>query len=94
MIVPEIKIGISIFFCSSNSLIAKRAALQLSVSNTVSTKNRSTAPSISPATCSIYDYFNWSKLILRYPGLLTSGLKDAVRFVGPIAPATNLGLSV
>ena len=31
--------------------------------------------------------------MLRNPGLFTSGLKDAVRLVGPIAPATNLGIS-
>jgi len=34
-----------------------------------------------------------SKVILRKPGLLTSGERDAVRFVGPIAPATNRGFS-
>ena len=94
VIVPEMNIGISHFRFSNKSNKANKAALQLSVSNTVSTKNRSTPPSKSPRACSLYAEARSSKVIFRYPGLFTSGLMDAVRLVGPIAPATYLGSSV
>ena len=38
--------------------------------------------------------FRSSKFTARNPGSFTSGDIDAVRFVGPMEPATNLGLSV
>jgi hypothetical protein len=46
-----------------------------------------------PATASAYVAARSSKLTLRAPGSLTSGEIDAVRLVGPIAPATKRGLS-
>ena len=53
VIVPDIKIGISLLFFSNKFNNAKRAALQFSVSKTVSTKNRSTPLSKSPFACSL-----------------------------------------
>jgi len=63
------------------------------VSNTVSTSRRSAPPSISPSTASRYASTSASKVMLRAPGSLTSGEIDAVRLVGPSAPATKRGLS-
>jgi hypothetical protein len=71
--------------------IANSAAFKLSVSNVVSGSSKSTPPSRSPRACSLYAAANSSKLIARNPGFSTSGDSDAVRLVGPIAPATNRG---
>ena len=51
--VPDTIIGNSMFLVSNTSIIAKRAALQFKVSNTVSTKSKSTPPSINAVTCSV-----------------------------------------
>ena len=72
--------------------MAKRAAFAFKVSKTVSTNNKSAPPSTKPRTCSWYAITNSSKVTARKPGSLTSGDKDKVRLVGPIEPATNLGL--
>ena len=48
---------------------------------------------MSPRTCSSYAARSSSNVMARNDGLLTSGEMDNVRFVGPIAPATNRGLS-
>ncbi len=72
---------------------AKMAALALRVSKIVSMKSRSAPPSSSPLVASVYAATSWSKLTLRAPGSLTSGEMDAVRVVGPSAPATYLFLS-
>ena len=90
-IVPEIMSGTSAPRRSSSSRIAYSAALQFSVSKTVSTSSRSTPPSSSASACSAYAAASSSKLTLRNPGLLTSGESEAVRLVGPSAPATNRG---
>jgi hypothetical protein len=63
------------------------------VSKIVSTSRMSAPPSQRPATESVYVATSSSKLTLRAPGSLTSGEIDAVRLVGPIAPATKRGLS-
>ena len=52
VIVPETKIGSLEFSSSRSVLTAYRAALQLSVSKTVSIKNKSTLPSYRPLACS------------------------------------------
>ena len=52
VIVPETKIGKSCLTSSNNVLTAKSAALQFSVSKTVSIKKRSTPPSRRPFACS------------------------------------------
>ena len=62
-----------------------------SVSNTVSIKIMSTPPAISARVTSEYAATSSSKLMLRNPGSLTSGDSDAVRLVGPKAPATKRG---
>ena len=46
-----------------------------------------------PLAASRYAATSWSKVTLRAPGSLTSGEIDAVRVVGPSAPATYRGLS-
>ena len=53
VIVPETIIGKRIFLFSKTTSMANSAALQLRVSNTVSTNNISTPPSSKPFTCSI-----------------------------------------
>ena len=93
VIVPETKIGISTSRSSNNSRTAKSAALQFRVSNTVSIRYKSTPPSKRPLAWSLYASFNSSKAIFLNPGLLTSGPSEAVRLVGPRAPATKRGLS-
>ena len=93
VIVPETIIGSSIFFSSKTSSIANNAALQFKVSKTVSTNNISTPPSTKPITCSLYAFLSWSNVIPLKAGFSTSGEIDAVLFVGPIDPATNLGFS-
>ena len=52
VIVPETKIGNFESFSSSRVLTAYNAALQLSVSKTVSIKNKSAPPSNQPLACS------------------------------------------
>ncbi len=66
--------------------------MQLSVSNTVSTSKMSAPPSIKAIICSEYAFTSWSNVTALKPGLFTSGEMDAVLLVGPIEPATNLGL--
>ena len=63
------------------------------MSKIVSTNNKSTPPSIKASTCCLYAMRNSSKVTALNSGLLTSGLKLAVRFVGPILPATKRGFS-
>ncbi len=91
--VPETITGRRSPLASISSSSAKIAALALSVSNTVSTRNRSTPPSSKPSACSRYASRSSSKWVLRAPGSLTSGLMLAVRGVGPSAPATKRGLA-
>ena len=74
---------------SNNDSSANNAARELSESNTVSTSSRSTPPSIKPLACSVYASTNWSYVTARNAGSLTSGEMEAVRFVGPSAPATK-----
>ncbi len=78
---------------SNTSSIANNAALALRVSKMVSTISTSLPPSISALACSKYAARNCSKLMLRAPGSLTSGLMLAVLGVGPSAPTTKRGLS-
>jgi hypothetical protein len=52
VIVPDNMTGRLIFCSAKYSAMAKSAALQFSVSNTVSTKRRSIPPSISLSICS------------------------------------------
>ena len=74
----------------SNSVSsANNAARELSESNTVSTSNTSAPPSTRPLACSTYASTNWSYVTARNAGSLTSGEMEAVRFVGPSAPATK-----
>ena len=68
---------------------ANSAALAFNVSNTVSIKIMSTPPAISARVTSQYAVTSSSKLIFRNPGSFTSGDSDAVRLVGPKAPATK-----
>ena len=53
VIVPEIMIGTRMLCLSKYRSIAHNAALQLSVSNTVSTNNRSAPPSSRPRVDSV-----------------------------------------
>ena len=79
---------------SSNTVsTAKIAALAFRVSKIVSMKSRSDPPSSRPLVASAYAATSWSKDTLRAPGSLTSGEMDAVRVVGPSAPATYRFLS-
>ena len=68
---------------------ANNAARELSESNTVSTSSTSTPPSTRPLACSTYASTNWSYVTARKAGSLTSGEMEAVRLVGPSAPATK-----
>ena len=72
---------------------AKMAALALRVSKIVSMNSRSAPPSSRPLVATEYAATSWSKPTLRAPGSLTSGEMDAVRVVGPSAPATYRVLS-
>ena len=93
VIVPEMMTG-QRRPCSSKSVsTAKIAALALSVSKIVSIISRSLPPSTSPRAASRYAVASWSKDTLRAPGSLTSGEIEAVRVVGPRAPATQRGRS-
>ena len=71
---------------------ASRAALALSVSNTVSISSRSTPPSRSASICSAYAARSVSKSMARKAGFSTSGDIEAVLPVGPTDPATKRGL--
>ena len=68
--------------------------MAFNVSKTVSTNKKSTCPSTRAATCSLYAVTSSSNVIALNPGSLTSGDIEAVLVVGPILPATNLGLSL
>ncbi len=89
VIVPEIMIGTTVPRFVASSEMAWIAALALSVSKIVSISNTSTDPSSNPRTCSVYAARRSSNVTARNPGSDTSGEIDAVRFVGPIAPATK-----
>ena len=91
VMVPEIITGTRIPVSSVTSAIAAIAALALSVSKIVSISRRSAPPSSSPLTCSAYALRSSSKVTARKPGLATSGEIEAVRLVGPMAPATKRG---
>ena len=91
--VPETITGVLKWRSARTPLMAKRAALAFSVSNTVSTISRSTSPSSNALTCSPYAATRSSNVMLRKLGSFTSGDMEAVRFVGPMLPATNRGLS-
>jgi hypothetical protein len=91
VIVPEIITGISRPSFSQSWSIANSAAFAFSVSKIVSTRKRSTPPSASADAASVYVATRSSKEVLRKPGSLTSGEIDAVRLVGPTAPATKRG---
>src|ERR687898_268181 len=93
VMVPEIMIGTSRFSSSRYSLIAKIAAFAFRVSKIVSTSSRSTPPSTSPRAASLYASLRSSKVTFLKLGLFTSGDREAVRLVGPMAPATKRGLS-
>ena len=82
-IVIDTIIGISKFLLLSTSFDANKADLICNTSWQVSIKRRSTPPSIRPYICYLYDCFNSSKSICPNVGNLV---------VGPIEPATNLGL--
>ncbi len=88
MIVPETTTGHR-RPCSSKSVsTAKIAAFALRVSKIVSMTIRSAPPSTRPRAAVPYAATSSSKLMLRAPGSLTSGEIEAVRVVGPSAPAT------
>ncbi len=91
--VPETMTGKRRPARSKNVSSAKSAAFPFSVSKIVSTRKRSAPPSASPSIASPYEATRSSKRTLRAPGSLTSGDIDAVRLVGPSAPATKRGLS-
>ena len=91
--VPETMTGQRRPRSSKTVSTAKIAALALRVSKIVSMSSRSTPPSTRPLVASAYAATSWSKVTLRAPGSLTSGEIDAVRVVGPSAPATYRGRS-
>jgi hypothetical protein len=93
VIVTEITSGSRTLLSSNTFSIAKMAAFALSVSKIVSSSSRSAPPSIRPRTWSSYAARVWSKVMLRKAGLLTSGEIERVRFIGPMEPPTNRGLS-
>ena len=88
VMVPETMTGQRRPRSSKTVSTAKIAALALRVSKIVSMNTRSAPPSISPSVASVYAATSWSKDTLRAPGSLTSGEMEAVRVVGPSAPAT------
>ena len=92
VIVPEIMSGSFAPVSSKYSSIAKSAALALSVSKIVSTRIRSTPPSTSAFTATLYASFTWSKVTARKPGRSRPGESESVRFIGPSTPATKRGL--
>ena len=89
VIVTEIITGKRNPISSKTSSIPHNAAFKFNVSNVVSGNNTSTPPSINALTCSAYDSANCAKVTARYSGRFTSGDIEAVRFVGPTAPATQ-----
>ena len=58
----------------------------------VSIRSISTPPSVSARICSLYTVLKSSKVAALNMGSSTFGLIEAVLLVGPIEPATNLGL--
>src|SRR5438093_202948 len=93
VIVPETMIGKRRPLRSKYDSSANKAALPFSVSKIVSTRKRSAPPSARLSIASEYEATSSSKRTLRAPGSLTSGEIDAVRLVGPSAPATKRGLA-
>ena len=91
--VTEIMTGISMPVSANTSPIATSAALAFRVSTIVSSRMRSAPPSTRPRACSLNASRSASKVIARSAGLLTSGEIDSTLLVGPMAPATNRGLS-
>ena len=89
VMVPESMIGARRPTAVNASSHANSAAFALSVSKTVSMRTRSTPPSRSATTCSVYASASWLKVIARKPGRSTSGESEAVRLVGPTDPATH-----
>ena len=89
VIVPETMMGSSTPISSSTSRTANSAALAFKVSKMVSIRMISTPPSISARAASRIAAASSSKLMLRNPGSFTSGDSEAVRLVGPSAPATK-----
>ena len=87
-IVPEITTGSRQPSSSKAPVIAKIAALALSVSKIVSTSSRSAPPATWPRAASRYASASSSKDTLRAAGSLTSGAMEPVRLVGPSEPAT------
>lgn len=59
------------------------------MSNIVSIKIIWQPPSTSPAIYSLYEVTSSQKVTFLNAGSSTLGETEAVRFVGPIAPATN-----
>ena len=92
VIVTEIITGNRYPNSSKTSSIAHSAALRFKVSNVVSGRSTSTPPSIKALTCSPYASESCRKDTARYSGRFTSGDIDAVRLVGPTAPATQANL--
>ena len=60
---------------------------------TVSTRRKSTPPSIRPSACVVYADTSCENVIFLYPGSFTFGEIEQLRLVGPILPATKRGLS-
>ena len=86
--VPEMITGQRRSRSSKSVSTAKIAALALRVSKIVSMISRSAPPSTRPLAASRYAATSSSYVTLRAPGSFTSGEIDAVRDVGPSAPAT------
>ena len=76
------------------SCAAKIAALQLSVSKTVSMRSRSTPPSRSARICSAYTSTTSSNVAERYAGSSTRGESESETLSGPTEPATMPSNSV
>ena len=93
VIVPDTITGKRRPHRSKQDSSANSAALPFSVSKIVSTRKRSAPPSARLSIASEYEATSSSKRTLRAPGSLTSGEIDAVRLVGPSAPATKRGLA-
>src|SRR5690606_34833545 len=91
--VTESMIGILLPVSAATSSAASIAAFELSVSKMVSISSISTPPSTSARICSLYAILKSSKFAALNIGSSTLGLIEAVLLVGPIEPATNLGLS-
>jgi len=89
VMVPEIITGRMTPASSKASSMPNSAALALSVSKMVSTRRMSAPPSINPLAASLYAMRRSSNVTARKPGFETSGEMEAVRLVGPSAPATK-----